>query len=77
MISSKQVIVNDLLSVLSLLVLASRKEGEEGEELLIPTIAVLARTRCGFVSLFSKCDFEKISGIIELGGLRQHQSDLI
>ena len=47
MISSKQVIVNDLLSVLSLLVLASRKEGEEGEELLIPTIAVLARTRCG------------------------------
>ena len=77
MFSSKQVLAKNLLSVLLLVVLASRKEGEEGEEVPIPTLAALARTRCGFVSLFSKCDFEKISGIIELGGLRQHQSDLI
>ena len=45
MCSSKQVPAIDLLSVMLVLVLASRKEGEEGEELLIPTIAVLARTR--------------------------------
>ena len=36
----------------SLLVLASR----EGEEVVIPALAALARTRCGIISLFSKCD---------------------
>jgi len=51
MFSSKQVLANDLLSVLLLVVLPSRKEGEEGEEVPVLQVEIVP----GLLNFYVNC----------------------